>query len=157
MKSLLESTLSLFGRKLKAPIPVAETFTDSVVDDIVESVTTKHEAPVEIVETMQIKAEPVKLELLAPVEALVVEAPAALSIPVSPLEPEPAPQIEVHAAVIKTVQRGSALYGVCPHCEGMWNVNERLIRLHTSGKPLSCPTCNALVALPEQAALSKLS
>jgi len=62
----------------------------------------------------------------------------------------------------KLVTRGSKLYGICPQCESLWNVRERLARapridqLHRA-QTVKCPNCNTVVGLPASLDVRKLS
>lgn len=78
--------------------------------------------------------------------------------PTAPVEVEvervPGPELKV-------MSKGAKLYGICPHCESMWNIRERLMhptfrRLEKS-KGLTCPACDKSVSLPASIDLRKLS
>ena len=150
MKALLQSTVAWVNQKIST----------KAVQEV--------EAP--------IPAEPVHaVPSVAPVayrenSAPVLQTQPAPVVRVKPKRmPEPIPErLEPFQKVITNegpelalVNKGSKLYGTCPHCTATWSVAERLMhprfqRLETS-KGLTCPACDKPVSLPVSANLQKPS
>lgn len=93
-------------------------------------------------------------------------------IPVQPPRPqrseppaEPTPRLTIEQIAynggpeVKIVVRGGAkTYAVCPKCEAMWNVKDRLtvIMQKHIDKSLTCAACEQVVSLPQSLNLRKL-
>ncbi len=88
--------------------------------------------------------------------------------PTSDFKSEPVPE-EVHLTIeqitinegptVKIVIRGGAqTYAVCPKCEAMWNLKDRLtVIMHKRlDKSLTCVACNEIVSLPATLDLRKI-
>lgn len=85
-----------------------------------------------------------------------------------PPEPEPEPVLVVEPTleqitsndgpVCKVVSRGGRIYAVCPKCEAMWNLKDRLtvILQKRLDKSLTCAACEQTVSLPPDLNLRKL-
>lgn len=85
-----------------------------------------------------------------------------------PPEPEPEPVLVVELTleqitsndgpVCKVVSRGGRIYAVCPKCEAMWNLKDRLtvILQKRLDKSLTCAACEQTVSLPPDLNLRKL-
>lgn len=86
-----------------------------------------------------------------------VAEPEAFTAPILPLTPPapviaPEPTLPVDLPKLTIQVRGSNFYATCPHCESVWNLQQRLVdprfkRLfHLNG--LTCPKCDKGVAMP---------
>jgi hypothetical protein len=78
---------------------------------------------------------------------------------------EPAPHLSIEEIAynsgpeVKVVARGGAMnYAVCPKCEAMWNIKDRLsvILQKRLDKSLTCAACEEMVSLPKSLNLRKL-
>lgn len=139
---------------------------------------TLHEAPVgrvvpEVAPPAAVIEKPVALKVEAQAAPMASSPAPARNIPAPPPPPpaqRPAVEPEVEKTIdlatlyqgppVKLVTRGAKVYGVCPHCEAMWSVRERLqhpsFRRQNNGKGLTCPGCDNSVGLPPGTDLRKL-
>ncbi len=109
----------------------------------------KHPAPA------LVPQEPV--EAAAPAPAPVTPAAPAHTAPVLPLTaPAPAvhpePALNANLPKLALHLKGSTFYATCPHCESVFNLQQRLVdprfkRLFAT-QGLTCPKCEKGVAMP---------
>ncbi len=149
MRALIQSTVAWVNQKITAKTQHEE------------SEVTKATPTIALVTTPSPVAKSSKPVLKTPVEPT-PSAPKAKRV--SSIQEETVPFQQVitnEGPELVLSNKGSKIYGTCPHCSATWSVAERLMhprfqRLEKS-KGLTCPACDKSVSLPASAGLHKPS
>lgn len=155
--------LKKIGRLFQGSEPSAEQNEFTASTDTSAPTTPQVNHPVSQQKQTQAPPPPEPIQYHAPTEPLPPSTvkrtdPAAMT-------PEPARQPSLEEIAynsgleVKVVARGGTLnYAICPKCEAMWNIKDRLsvILQKRLDKSLTCAACEEMVSLPKSLNLRKL-